>query len=422
MSLDFLDLFLDNVFWETLTNMTNKRAKQVKEDKPSYYYAKNFADATIAEMKAFISLRLEMEIHGVIKPRFEDYWRGDNFITDTPGFRTVMTRDRFLALWTFLHFVDEEDPLLDKNDKIYKVRSFLNLLLPRFRHFYAPNQHLSLDEGMIPTKNRLSIKQHIKSKPIKWGIKAYMLTEGDTGYLINADIYTGRKEDSVIEEIGIVGTVVADLVTTAEVEGMNHILVMDRFYNSVSLFNYLVNTLGTHAVGTCMTNCKYFPKEIKEKKKMKPGDYHYMCHSGIIAIIWQDNSPIHFLSTYHDPTVVGVVNRRKKDGTLHEIGRPELVADYCGYMGGCDINDQVCRLNRTRRHYRWPRRLFIKIFMWACYNAYIIMDHYKTHKNQTREQEHLGSSSNRFACLSLAHLRKQQRPSVVATVQSVFSM
>ena len=40
----------------------------------------------------------------------------------------------------------------------------------------APQQ-LSLDEGMIPTKNRLAIKQYIRDKPVRWGIKSFLLCE-----------------------------------------------------------------------------------------------------------------------------------------------------------------------------------------------------------------------------------------------------
>ena len=49
-----------------------------------------------------------------------------------------------------------------------------------------PRQYTSLDEGMIPTKNRLAIKQYIKDKPIKWGIKSFLLCESETGYILHA--------------------------------------------------------------------------------------------------------------------------------------------------------------------------------------------------------------------------------------------
>ena len=46
------------------------------------------------------------------------------------------------------------------------------------------------NEGMIPSKNGLSIKQYIQSKPIKWGIKSFLQCESATGYIVNAEIYT----------------------------------------------------------------------------------------------------------------------------------------------------------------------------------------------------------------------------------------
>ena len=41
-------------------------------------------------------------------------------------------------------------------------------------------------------------------------------------------------------------------------------------------------------------------------------------------------------------------------------------------MGGTDKNDQMTRLHKTRRHHRWPRRLFVKFIMWAIYNGYVL--------------------------------------------------
>lgn len=138
-----------------MTEKTNLRAHQLHIAKPNSYNAKNFKDATVEEMKAFLGLKIYME-YLCIKPSYRDYLtnEGSDFVGLTPGFRNVMTRDRFLALWNFLHIIDEEDTDIDKTDRIYKVRPFLESLLPKFLRFYLPKQHLSLDEGMIPTKNR----------------------------------------------------------------------------------------------------------------------------------------------------------------------------------------------------------------------------------------------------------------------------
>ncbi|KAK6191057.1 hypothetical protein SNE40_002805 [Patella caerulea] len=60
---------------------------------------------------------------------------------------------------------------------------------------------------------------------------------------------------------------------------------------------------------------------------------------------------------------------------------PKLIQDYNKFMGGCDKNDQMTKLYKTRRHYRWPRRLFMKFFMWVCYNAYVLEGYYRAHNH-----------------------------------------
>ena len=352
--------------------MTNRRAQQTKRDKPNFYHAKNVTDTTVQEMKAFVGIRLYME-YCCIKLSYRDYWNneGSDFIGFTPNFRTVMTRDRFLAIWTFLHVIDEEDQAIDKADKIYKVRLMLNTLLKKFQKEIKPNQHLSLDEGMLPTKNRLGIKQYIKDKPTKWGIKSFLLCESDTGYIINAEIYTGAAEITD-DTLGMAGNTAVRLVKNCKLDGKCYIVVMDRFYNSVILSKYLMNELKTGVVGTIQQNRKHFPKALKEKRKMAQGESVYRCGSNITCLVWQDRKPISFISNYHNPEDVSTGNRRNKDGTVQEITMPHMVKDYNKFMGGCDKNDQMTRLHRSRRHYRWPRHLFIKMFMWGCYNAYII--------------------------------------------------
>ena len=125
----------------------------------------------------------------------------------------------------------------------------------------APHKHLSLDEAMIPSKNRLSIKQYIKDKPVKWGIKSFLLTDAENGYIMNSEIYTG-SESILYPELGATGNVVARLLRSADLHGKGHVLVMDRYYNSVALFEHLHREQKTLAVGTAMPNRKFFPKDF----------------------------------------------------------------------------------------------------------------------------------------------------------------
>ena len=86
-----------------------------------------------------------------------------------------------------------DDENLDTSDKVYTSRPVFTHLIERFQTHYVANCELSLDEGMIPTENSLSIKQCNKDKPIRWGIKNYLLCDSENGYIIKAGIYTGRR-------------------------------------------------------------------------------------------------------------------------------------------------------------------------------------------------------------------------------------
>ena len=110
----------------------------------------------------------------VIKPQYESYshWDCDSFILCTDGFREVMELDHFIDILDFLHLVNQTDEAVDKSNKIYKVTSMLDRMRPLFCCYYSPQQQLSLDKGMIPTKIRLAIKQYICDKLVRWGIKS----------------------------------------------------------------------------------------------------------------------------------------------------------------------------------------------------------------------------------------------------------
>ena len=98
---------------------------------------------------------------------------------------TILVSRRFELILRFLHLADS-DALPQRGepgfDKLLKLRPLFNLLLPRFRDSYTPNQYLSIDESMISFKGRLSFLQYLPKKPHKWGMKAWVLADVQTGY------------------------------------------------------------------------------------------------------------------------------------------------------------------------------------------------------------------------------------------------
>ena len=291
--LEYLSLFWDNTIWQLLLAETNRQAIRLAALKPVGYIAKNFVrkPLTIEELQAFFGLRIAIEML-VHKDRYESYWRSkDSAICETLGFSNTMPRDRFLAIWSTLHCVNEEDPQLDKTDKIYKARPVFNHLMKNFREYYVPHCHLSLDEGMIPTKNRLSFKQYIKDKPICWGIKTFLLCDSENGYVVNAEVYTGKKEHpNSVANLGVTGNLVVRM--TDGYAGQYYSVFTDRFYTSVQLAEYLLTQKKTCLCGTAMTNRKEFPKQlVKKKNRMAKGESKLLFNGSVAALVcgWTSN-------------------------------------------------------------------------------------------------------------------------------------
>ena len=64
-----------------------------------------------------------------------------------------------------------------------------------------------------------------------------------------------------------------------------------------------------------------------------------------------DKKPIYFISSAHDPTDIVTSPRREKNGNLLHVRMPKAVQDYNKFMEGCDLDDQMTRLQRTRKHF-----------------------------------------------------------------------
>ena len=75
---------------------------------------------------------------------------------------------------------------------------------------YVPYGNYAVDESMIRFKGRMAFRQYMPAKPIKWGVKIWVLAETSTGYLSKFQVYTGRAPEG--QGRGLTFRVVTDLV------------------------------------------------------------------------------------------------------------------------------------------------------------------------------------------------------------------
>ena len=143
------------------------------------------------EMLAFLGLNIAM---GVVNlPEVNMYWPV-NPLLDHPWFCSILPRNRFKQIVRFFHVVDNTTRSEHPDDKLFKVRPLVDSLLDKCKKHFHPSRNLSIDESIIGTKSRISFRQYIKNKPTKWGVKMFVLADSKTGFIVNFEIYTGKRD------------------------------------------------------------------------------------------------------------------------------------------------------------------------------------------------------------------------------------
>ena len=249
---------------------------------------------------------------------------------------SLISSRRFELILRFLHLADSNvQPQRGEPgfDKLFKLRPLLNLLLPRFRDSYTPNQYLSIDENMISFKGRLSFLQYLPKKPHKWGMKAWVLADTQTGYTWAWKLYTGKEGDR--GDKGLAHRVVMELVEDERLQGKGYVVVTDNFYSSPALFRELKQR-GFGACGTTRRDRRSIPQTARDAK-LQRGDVISSRDDGILSLKWKDKRDVTLLSTYLDDSMVTKKRRsRAAQGGVEDIMKPKVVEDYNKNMGGVD--------------------------------------------------------------------------------------
>ena len=326
---------------------------------------------TVQKLKVFLGICILMGIDHL--PSIKSYWTSNTHLCH-PGISEYMSRDQFCQIWRYLHLVDNQqmprrnDP---EYDRLFKVRSFLNCLIPKFKANYNPSKNRTVDEAMLPYRGRLSFKQYMKDKPTKWGIKVWELCEAETGYVINLKVYQGKDEQQENHD-GLGHRVVMELLDGTDNQ-YDHIY-MDNFFTSIPLFEQLLDR-GHYACGTIRSNRippEFVPTKAEEREADR-GQYDWITKDRLLLTKWLDTKFVFHLSTIHAAEGNFTVIRKLTDGTRLEISCPAPQADYQTYMQGVDRSDRMINMyNVGRKSYKWWRRIFWHGLECAILNSYII--------------------------------------------------
>ena len=286
---DFFFLLLPESFIDSMVTETNDYGR-TKYAAPAAAAAaaaapaaaSRWQDTTVQEIKALLGCIIYMGI--VCLEDTRGYWEEttrQSFVSESDSF----SRDRFLQLLRCLRCGASAGGDAAVDDKLAKLRPFINDIGRRFRRVFTPGCALTPDEAMIAFSGRQSMVQYIARKASPTGFKVWMLVDCESNYVWSFEIYQG-KQDKKREE-GAAAAVVKSLITHLKPHAY-HVLGMDNYFTSVRLLHDL-QQYGFYAVGTARATRKEFPRELVEEIEGKPRGTHVFRQRGdLVCTAWMD--------------------------------------------------------------------------------------------------------------------------------------
>lgn len=271
-----------------------------------------------------------------------------------------MTLNRYEQLKRYFH-VSDPQVTLDVKDWYQKVEPLASTLQQQFQQYYLPSTKVAIDEMVVRFCGRSQHTLKIRKKPIKQGYKIFALC--DHGYTYAFLWYSATQgiaqltESSASLNLTPTSRAVLQLAQHLPHNHQWH-LILDNYFTNVPLFERL-RALGIGAAGTTRVDCAGFPASLKiekaEAKKILPwGHVSGEVVGNTCCLVWQDNSSVLFMTTYHDitKTVERLWRRPKRTSTNATMVRgifgdqsrkmlpiPQFIDDYNYDMGGVDIAD-----------------------------------------------------------------------------------
>ena len=183
------ELIFDQPLVEHIVQETNRYAKTVMGE--SKY--EKWETIEVRDFYAYFGVMIMM---GLVEfPSLHDYWKRDSLF-NCPAIAERMTRDRFLEIHRYLHFVNNDtlsQQATPGYNRIGKMRGVLSMIEQRFVALYHPSRECAIDEAMVPYKGRSTLKQYIPKKPKRKGLKVWMRADSNNGYVSQYQVYVGRE-------------------------------------------------------------------------------------------------------------------------------------------------------------------------------------------------------------------------------------
>lgn len=321
-----------------------------------------------------------------------DYWSKEDVLRCDIVAR-AMSRNKFQDIKSKLKFAKSSDQ--SDTDKVWKVRSIMNIFRQNILQFGFFGTALSIDEMMIKFFGRTCLKQFVHMKPVRFGIKIWAVCTTE-GFLLDFEIYCGKNDTATDQKLNlcplgsrVVMKMVNKLLLSVSKRkvSMYHIY-FDNFFTSPDLVLHLMKN-GLRSTGTVRKD-RIKKKHVFDKKSLR-GSFQvsHDKNSGINFISIIDSKEISLLSTATGVTPMTPLERTcKVEKKKKAIDFPHVISLYNKYMGGVDLHDYRCNtVAPSIRSKKWTWVIFTRIIQAAIVNAIIIYNICRSDKKQATTKE-----------------------------------
>ena len=302
--------------------------------------------------------------------KLEDNWKRKDPLCYT-NFYKYMTYNRFQLVHRFFHLNDNTQDT--KNEPLNKVKLLLDQLNHNSKLFYNPGKYIVIDETMVKFKGKVHFRQRCPLKPVKYGVKCFLICDSTNGYCLTCEVYTGKHSTQKHKEYSTTESLVINL--TEPFIDEYRILYLDNLYTTIKLGNYFLEKK-TGVIGTLRKNRVHSKNNLLFPRKNKYNVYVNE-NKNICLIFGHEKKEFILLTTVSFPIPDYNYVKSNHKNKVNDIIKLDTINDYNKHSKGVDL------CNQKTTHYRFPhastkwwKPLCYHLFQIAIHNSYIISKHY----------------------------------------------
>lgn len=355
-----MDIWLclfDEEMLNIIVDCTNIKIESVSQN---FTRERDARPTTFSEIKALIGLLYLAGVRKANHMNLADLWRTDG--NGVEAFHLGMNRNRFQFLMRCVRFDDihtRQDRI--QIDKLAPIRILFEKFNCNQKKCYSHSAYVTVDEKLEAFRGRCSFRQYIPSKPNKYGIKIFALSDSKLFYTSHMEVYVGKQPDGPFQNDTTAKSVVERLCQ--HIFGSNRNVTTDNWFTSMELAESLKSNKLT-LLGTIRKNKKQLPLNFVQNAGRPIGSsmFGFTNDTTLVSYIPKKGKNVLLVSTMHMGNDIDA-----------DSNKPEMIMTYNDTKGGVDVVDKLCSsYNCARGTRRWPMVPFYSMLNVAGINAFVI--------------------------------------------------